>query len=137
MAQDGDAAGPDEPEHRGEGRGDDHEGNADDEETSVKLAGRELGEAKVQISAAQLADPPHATNDEEYDEEQREVGQQRVDAEHDEDSGIVAAEVAKVVVDARLDLAEVLGLAEALDVEELRDGLQVRESRGYRLRADV
>lgn len=84
----------------------------------------------LEIVALQLADAVHAPHDEADDEEQHQVGEQAVDAEHDEDGRIVAREVAQVVVDPALRLAEVCGFGDALEIEELRDGAQVGKARG-------
>jgi len=68
---------------------------------------------------AQSANPPHASDNEDDDEQQQQVRKQRVDAQHDEENGIVAAEIAEVVVDPALGFAEVCRLRETFDVEEL------------------
>lgn len=77
-----------------------------------------------------LSNTPHATNDQKDDEQEQKVGEQRVDAEHQEYSSIVAGKVSKVVVDSALDFTKVLWLGESLDVKELSEGLEVGESRG-------
>src|ERR1700761_919111 len=130
MTQNSDAAGTDEPEHSPNGTRVDGEWDSDDEKAGVELRRGCPEKADIEIIALQLADSPHATNHQENDEEQRQVGEKAVDEEHDKDGGIVAGEVAKVVVDPALDLAKVLGLGEAAEVEELAYGLEVRKSRG-------
>lgn len=87
--------------------------------------GREL-----EIIALELADAEHSADNEADDEEQEQVCQQAVDAEHDKNSGIVAGEVAQVVVYTALDFTKVGGLGNALDIEELGDGPQVGKARG-------
>ena len=133
MAQDGDAGGSDEPEKGAEGRGPEAEGNADDQQGGVKLGCGGTPAADLQVVALEFADAVHSANEHEDDEEQRGVGDQAVDEEHDEDGGVVAREVAQVVVDPALHLAKVGGLRDALDIEELGDGAQVCESAGERL----
>lgn len=81
--------------------------------------------SNVKIPPIELADGPHAADDEDDDEEEGHVRDQAVDAQHDEDRGIVAGEVAQVVVDARLHIAEVLGLRQPLDVEEVGERLEI------------
>lgn len=135
MTQNSDAAGTDEPEDGGEWRGNEAQRNGDADERGVELGGGGSEGADLEIRTLQLANSPHSSDDEEDDEQQREVGDQAVDGQHDENDGIVAGEVAEVVVDAALDLAKVLGLGDALDVEELGDGLEVGEARGQGLRA--
>ena len=57
------------------------------------------------------------------------MGEQAVDAEHREDSSVIAGEVAQVVVDTALRLTKVGRLGDALEIEELADGAQVGEAR--------
>lgn len=110
MTDDADTRGTDEPESGTEGVGDDGKGNGDDEESGVELGGSGAEIANLDITALEFADTEHATNNEENVEGQEPVCEQSVDAQHDEEDGIVAGKVAKVVVDAVLDLAKVLGL---------------------------
>lgn len=84
----------------------------------------------MQVIALELADTEHATNDKADDKEQKQVGEQAVNAEHGEYCGIVAGEIAQVVVHATLDLTKIGGLGDALHIEELGDGSQVGEARG-------
>lgn len=86
---------------------------------------------QLQVVTLELSDTEHAPYDQDDDEEQHQIGEQAVYAEHDEDGGIVAGEVAQVVVDTALDLTKVGWLRDALDVEELGDGAQIGESRGH------
>ena len=88
-------------------------------------------ETNIQISSLKLADAEHTTYDQDDDKQQEQVREQAVDAEHDEDDGIVAAEVRQVVVDSGLHIAEVSGLRESLEVEELRERLEVGEAVRY------
>ena len=118
MAEDGDSTRADEPKHGRDGRGDQDERDSDDEKAGVKLRGRGAQEAEVKILTLEHTDAPDAADDEDDDEEEAQVGEQAVDAEHDEEGGIVAAEIAKVVVDAALGLAKVCRLGDALEVEE-------------------
>lgn len=101
------------------------------------MGGSKAGLADLKVLAVELSDEIHAENDEDDIEQEPRVGEEGVNAEHDKDNGIVAREVAQVVVDTRLDLSEVLGLRHALDVEKLRDRAQVRKAVGEGRRADV
>lgn len=130
MAQDGDTRSSNEPKHGGEGRSQEAEGHGDAEQGGVELRGGSAPAPDLEVVALQFADTVHATNDEEDEEEQLQVGEQAVDAEHDEDDGIVAGEVAQVVVEPALHGAEVFRLGDALDVEELGDGPQVGKTGG-------
>ena len=132
VADDDHAARADQPHHGAKNPSEQCDGDGDDVETRVQLHRRETVLAELQVAALELADQEHAEGDEDDVEKQPEVGEQAVDAEHGEDDGVVAREVAEVVVDTRLHLAEVGGLADALDVEELGDGPQVREAAGER-----
>lgn len=120
------------PEHRGKRRGPETKRNGNDEEGGVELRGRGSPAAELKIIALEFANTKHTSNYKTDDKKKQQVGEQTVDAEHDEDGGIVAGEVAQVVVDPALDLAEVGGLGDALEVEELGDGSQVGEARGDR-----
>jgi len=128
MPENADARRTNQPQDSADWRSPNAQRHSDNQKTSVKLGGGSAREADVEIGASQLADAEHSTDDEGDDEQQQQVGQQAVDAEHDEDDGIVAAEVGEVVVDAGLDLAEVLRLGQALEVEEFADGLEVGEA---------
>ena len=130
MTDDGDTRGANEPEHSRKWRCKQAKGNGDDGETGVELRGSGAPAADLEIVALKLADAVHADDDEADDKKQQQVSQQAVDAEHGEHSSVVAGEVSEVVVDATLGLAEVGGLGDALDVEELGDGAQVGEARG-------
>lgn len=132
MAQDGDTGGSDEPENGGEGRGPQTERDRNDEKSSVELRGGCAHAAELEVVAFELADAEHATHKEDYDEQQQQVGEKAVDAEHGKDGGVVAREVSQVVVHPALDLTKVGGLGDAFDIEELGDGAQVCEARGYR-----
>ena len=129
MAHNSHASRSDEPEHGCEGRCPETEGNGNDKERGVELRGRCAPAAELQIVAFKFADTEHSADYKTYNKEQHQVREQAVDAEHDEDGSIVARKVAQVVVDPALDLTEVCGLGDALDVEELGDGAQVGESR--------
>ncbi|KFY68852.1 hypothetical protein V498_10555 [Pseudogymnoascus sp. VKM F-4517 (FW-2822)] len=120
-----------------EGRREEAQGDGDDKEESVELGGGEAVGTELQVAAVELANGPHATDDEEDDEEEERVRHQAVDAEHHEHGRIVAGEVAQVPVDARLGLAEVGGLGQTLEVEELGDGLDVGEAGADCLRAEA
>lgn len=134
MAQNGDTGGSNEPENGAEWGSPEAERNADDQKGRVELGSGRAPAAKLQVVALELANPVHAANEQQDDEEQGQVGDQAVDDEHGENGCIVAREVAEVVVDAALHLAEVGWLGDALHVEELGDGAQVREPAGERLR---
>ena len=129
MANDGDAGGTDEPQNSGEGRRPQSERDGDDGQGGVKLRGGRTPRAQLEIVAFELANAVHASDDEDDNKEKQQVSEQAVDAEHSEDGSIVAGEVAQVVVDAALGLAEVGGLGDALEVEELANGAQVGEAR--------
>lgn len=137
VAKDDDAARAEQPRDGGEGRGDQTDGNGDDGQAGVQLRRGGAQGADLEVASVELANEEHADGDEDDVEEQPPVGKERVDAEHDEDDGIVARVVAQIVVDTRLQLGKVLGLVDALDVQELRDGTQVREpaSQGSRAHA--
>jgi len=111
--------------------------NGDDANGGVELGAGGAPAANLEIIALQLTDAVHTGNDEADDEEEDGVHDQAVDAEHNKDDGIVARKVAQVVVDAALYLAEVGGLGDALDVEELSNGPQVGKPRGDGLRAQA
>lgn len=130
VAENDHARSTDEPEQRREGRREQAHGNGDDEETGPQLGGGGAEGTDLEITAVKLADEEHACNDEDDVEQQQPVGEQRVDAEHEEDDAVVAREVGEVVVPSRLDLAKVARLGEALHVEELADGAQVGEPSG-------
>ena len=136
MSNNANARCADQPQDSADGRRPDTKGNCNNQKTSVELRRSCAGKSNIEVGALELADAEHAANDEYNDEEQEQVCKQAVNAEHDEDDGIVAAEVGQVVVDASLDLAEVLRLGETLEVEELADGLQVGEAAAEALRAD-
>ena len=131
MTQDSDTRGSDKPEHGGEGRSPQAEGDRNDEESCVELRGGSTPAAELEVVALELADTKHANNKEAYDEEQQQVGEKAVDAEHGKDGGVVAREVSQVEIDSALDFAEVGRLGDALNIEELGDGPQVGEPRGY------
>lgn len=136
MAKNRHSAGSDEPEDGADRVRDECKGNGYDQQAGVQLSSCRAEEADVKIAAVEFAYAPHASDDEDNDEEEGEVVEQRVDAEHDEDGGIVAAEVAQVVVDPALGLAEVCWLRDALEVEELAQRAQIREARAQALAAD-
>lgn len=100
MPQNCDAAGSDEPEHCADRTRVDEQWDGHDQQASVQLAscGRECADREV--LSCKLANAPHAADHEEDDEEECEVGDQAVDEEHDKDDGVVAREVAQVVVHA-------------------------------------
>lgn len=135
MAKDDNAAGADQPHDGAERRRDQTDRNRDDVQTSVELRGREASRADLEVLAVQLANDVHAEDNEDDVEQKPRVGEKGVDAEHHEDDGIVAGEVAQVVVDARLDFGEVLRLRHPLDIEELRDRAEVGKTAGHRGRA--
>lgn len=129
VTENSDSRGSDQPEHSRERGGPQAKGNRDDEERGVELRRRNSAASKLEIIALELADSVHATNHEADDKEEQQVGEQAVDAKHNKDSGIVAREVAQVIVDSALDLAKVGRLGDALEVKELGNGSQVGEAR--------
>lgn len=110
MTDNADTRGTNEPESRAEGVGEDGKRYGDDDQTGVELGSSGAESANLNITTLEFADTIHTTNDEENDESQEPVGDQGVDAQHNEEDGIVAREVTKVVVDAVLNFAEVLRL---------------------------
>ena len=137
VTEDGDTCRTHEPERGAERRRPEAERYSYDEQRRVHLGGCGAEGADLEVSTLQLSDSPHAACDEDDDEEQQGVRDERVDAEHDEDGDIVAGEVGEIVVDAGLHLAEVGGLGDAFEVEELGDGSQVGEACAYCLRAET
>lgn len=128
MANDDQAAGANQPHDSEEGRREKTDRDRNDVQSRVQLRSGEAVLANLKITAVELANEPHAGNDEDNVKEQPRVSEQGVDAEHHEHDSIVAGEVAQVIVDAGLHLGEVFGLGEALDIEELRERAQVREA---------
>ena len=135
VAQDGHAGGTDEPQHSGERRRPEAEGDGDDEHGGVELGRRRAKHADIKIATLELADAVRPANDEQQDKKQRQVRDERVDAQHDKHAHVVCREVAQVVVHARLGLAEARGFRDALEVEEVGERAQVGEARGERLGA--
>jgi hypothetical protein len=101
--------------------------NSNDVQPRVELRRREAVLADLKVAAVELSNHPHANSDEDDGEEKSKVREECVDAQHDEDDGIVAREVAEIVVNTRLHLSEITRLRQALDVEELGDRPQVGE----------
>jgi len=137
VAEDGHASGTNQPQGSGEGRGPDTDWNADNEQSSVELRCSEAGEAQVQVATLQQVDSVKTHAHKENVEQQRQVGQQAVDAENNKNDGIVAGKVGQVVVDTALGFSEIGRLGHALDVEEFRDRTEVGESRAQRGAAEA
>ena len=137
MANNDDETGTNKPGNSSKRRGDKTDGNSNNIETGVELRGGGAERADLEVAAVKLADDEHAGGNEDDIKQKPPVGQEGVDAKHDKDDGIVAGEVAEVVVDTRLHVTKVLWLGEALDVEELGDRAQVGEARGQRRRPDA
>lgn len=137
VAKNDHTAGANEPHDGAEGRRNQADRDGNDVQTGVQLGGGEAGLADLEVLAVELADEKHAEDDEDDVEKKPGVGEQSIDAEHGKDHGIVAGEVTEVVVDTRLGFGEVLGLRQPLEVEELRDGPEVRESAGQGGRTDA
>lgn len=137
VTQNADAGSSNEPEGGRDGVGDDADWDGDDCQSGVELGGSCAEETDVKVASLELSDTEHAANDQDNVEEEKPVGQQGVNAEHDEEHGIVAGEIAQVVVYPILDFAEVLWFGKTLEVKELGDGLQVGEAVGDGLRAHV
>ena len=110
MTQNSDAGSTNQPESGAERIGKDGERDGDNNETGVELRSGGAKGTNLDITAFESANTPHTSGDEEDDKSKQPVGDEGVDAQHDEKGGIVAREVAKVVVDAVLDLAKVLWL---------------------------
>lgn len=136
VTEDGHASCADQPKDCREGRSPEPKRDANAQQTRVELRSVEAAEAQVQVAAIQYTNAPKTGGHEDDEEEQGGSGQQAVDAEHHENDGIVAGEVAQVVVDPALDLPKVGGLGDALEVEELGNGAQVGESGAQRLAAE-
>lgn len=137
VAKDGHTGSTNQPQDGRDGGCQEAHGHRDTEQGRVQLGSVETPEAQVQVATVQLANSPETGADEDNEEHQSPVGQQAVDAEHDKDDGIVAREVAEVVVDATLDFTKVGGLGQALEVKEFRDRAQVGESGAHGLAADA
>lgn len=137
MTQNCNARSSNEPKGGRKGVCDDCKWDSQNDQSSVELCGSCTEEANIQITALKLADTVHATNDKKNDKCEQPVGEQRVDAQHDEQDGIVAGKVTKIVVDPVLDLAKVLRLGQSLEVEELANGLQVGKAALQVLRANT
>ena len=118
MTQNSDTASTNEPEHGGDRATEDEQRDRDACETGVQLAGRRGECANREILSSELADAPHAANDEEDDEEEREVRDQAVDEEHDKDGRVIAREVTQVIVHSALSVAPAVWLRNAADIEE-------------------
>lgn len=131
MTKNGDTGGSNQPEHGGKGRCPQTEGYRDDEQSRIELGSARAHATELQVVALELADTEHTANDEDDIEQEQQISQETVYAEHSEHGCVVAREVSQVVVDPALGLAEVGGLGDSLDIEELGDGSQVRKSRGY------
>lgn len=131
------AAGTNQPHDGAERRRDQTDGNRNDVETGVELGGCEAGRTDLEVLAIEPADNVHAGHNEDDVEKKPGVGKKGVDAQHHEDDGIIAGEVAQIVVDARLDFGKVFWLRHPLDVEELRDRAKVGETTRNRGRADA
>lgn len=137
MAKNGDAGGSDQPESSGERVCDYTNRDCYTQHGGVELSCGSTEETNIEIAALELADSPHATNYEDDVEEQKQVGEQSVDAEHDEKDGIIAGEIAEVVIDAVLDFAKVLRFRETLEVKKFANGFQIGKAAGDGLRADT
>lgn len=131
MAKNDYAAGADQPHDGADGRRNQAHRNGDDIETRVELGGGNAGLTNLEICAVESSNQVHAGDNEDNVEEEPGVGEEGIDAKHHKDDGIVAGEVAQVVVDARLGLSEIGRLGHALDVEELRDRAEIREAVGH------
>jgi len=84
--------------------------------------------ANIEILTTELADAPHATDNEDNDKEECQVCEQAVDEEHEEDDGIVAGEVAQIVGGPVLSFSKASGFGEEAEVEEFAKWLEVREA---------
>lgn len=128
VAQDCEGAGTDEPEECAKGTCEEGQRQTDDQETGVELrrSGTEAGD--LEIVALKLSNSPHTTGDEDDGEEQSQVSEKGVDGEHDDNGGIVAGEVAQVVVPSALDFTEVGRFGDALEIEEFADSLEISEA---------
>lgn len=131
MAKNDHAAGTNQPHDGADGRRNQTHGNGDDIETRVELGGSNAGLTDLEVCAVESANQVHTSDNKDNIEQEPGVGKEGVDAKHYKDDSIVAGEVAKVVVDARLGLGEIGRLGHALDVEELRDRAEIREAVGH------
>ena len=137
MANDDHAAGANQPHECAERRSNEPYRDRDDIEGSVELRGGEALLPNLEIATLKPADQEHAHGDKDDVEQEPDVGEQSVKEEHHKDDGIVAREVAQIVVDAGLGFAEVGGLGEALHVEELGNGSQIGEPARNGARAEA
>ena len=137
MTKNGHTRGSDEPKNSSEGGGKKSDRDSNTQQTSVELRGSSLEGADLQISSLEFADEPHAERNKDDVEQEPHIGDKAVDAEHHDDHGIVAGEVAEIVVDACLHFGEVVGLGQPLQIEELGDWLEVGEALAQGLAAQA
>lgn len=128
VAQNDHAARTNEPHDSGDGRGKETDRNGNDIETSVELRGGDARLANLEVLAVELANQEHTRDDKDDVKQQPGVREKGVDAEHHKDDGIVAREVAEVVVDTGLCFGKVGWLRQALDVHKFGDRPEVREA---------
>lgn len=134
VTEDGHATGTNQPQDGGEGRCNESDRHGEHNQTRVELRGRCVNGTNVEIAPTELANGPHAAHDEDNVKEQPKVGDEAVDAEHGKEDGIVAGEVAEIIVDTRLDLAKVLRLRHALQIKEFRQWFEIGEAGAEGLR---
>lgn len=131
MTESSHASSTNQPEGKRDGRRPETERNSNDEQCGVQLRGTCAKESDIEIATIEFADSVHTTSDQDNDEQENGVREETVDAQHEEDNEVVAGEVGEVVVDTALHFAKVGWLGDALDVEELGDGLEVGETRAH------
>lgn len=130
MSENGDSRSADKPQKGRNRRSKETERDGNDQEAGVELRGCNTCISELKVSSLKPSNTPHATNDQEDDEQEQEVGEKRVDAEHHKQDSIVAGEVSEIVVDSALNFAKVLRLRESLDIEEFSKGFEVGEPGG-------
>ena len=129
MAENGDAGSSDQPQESGYGRRDESDGDCNTSQCSIHLRRGSTEGTNLKVTTSQFANSPHATSHKDDVEEKPHVGEQAVDGEHDKNNGIIAGEIAEVVVDSALNLPKVVWLRQSLEVEELGDRFDVGKSR--------
>lgn len=131
MTESSHASSTNQPEGKCDRRCPETERNSNDEQSRVELRGTCAKESDVKIATAEFANSVHTAGDQDNDEQKNGVREKTVDAQHEEDCEVVAGEVGEVVVDTALHFAKVRRFGDTLNVEELRDGLEVGKTRAH------
>lgn len=128
MSQDSNSARANKPQESSDRRCNKAQRDCNAKKGCVKLRRGSFKSADLQVSPFKLANPPHSTYNKYNVEQQLEVGEQAVYAEHNKHNCIIAGEVTQVIIHSRLDLTEVGRFGKSLEIEEFRDGFEVGES---------